>query len=411
MDRTQRDLRLGQLFSPAAPIDRLKLFAGRTQQRADVVDAVLQRGRHAVLFGERGVGKTSLSSILKEYLESAGQTILASRINCDDTDTFSTIWRKVFNDFSFIEQQRQIGYSGQTKEVIRSIGESVKDREVTPDDVKNVLTAVGQGRVLIVIIDEFDRVSERMGTLVADSIKTLSDHSTPATLLLVGVSDTVENLIRRHESVERALAQIRVPRMSRDELIEIISRGLGEAGMTIDDDARDRIVSMSQGLPHYTHLVSLYAARTANNEARLAVQKPDVQSGIQEAVKNAQESIIATHHRAVMSARSDSLYREVALSCALAKTDERGYFTASAVRRPMSVVMGKQYDIPAFARHMNEFCEASRGPILTRIGAPRNYRFRFLNPLLQPFVIMDGISKGLLDEDKLDLLERERVED
>jgi Cdc6-like AAA superfamily ATPase len=401
MDQIQRDIRLGQVFSPAAPVDKLKLFAGRAQQRADFIDAVLQRGRHAVLFGERGVGKTSLSSVIKEFLEKVGQTVLAPRVNCDFTDTFSTIWKKVFKEFRYIEERQKIGFGGESDAILHSVAEQVEGRDVTPDDVRDVLSAVGQNRILIVIIDEFDRVAERMGTLFSDTIKTLSDQSVPATLVLVGVADIVEALIREHESVERALAQIRVPRMSRDELNEIITLGLKDVEMTIQDDARARLVALSQGLPHYTHLVGLYAARNANRENRLEISRSEIRAGVEEAVKNAQESIVATHHRAVMSARVESLYRQVALACALAKTDERGYFTSSSVRRPMSVIMGRTYDIPAFARHMNEFCETTRGPILQKIGTPRNYRFRFVNPLMQPFIIMDGMSKGLIDDDKL----------
>jgi Cdc6-like AAA superfamily ATPase len=394
-------MRLGEVFSPAAPIDRLQLFAGRSQQRSDLVDAILQRGRHAILFGERGVGKTSLATTLQEYLEQSGKTILAPRVNCDDTDTFTTVWRKVFNTLTVVRERRSIGFTSETQTTIRAVGEQIADRDVTPEDVRVLLNAVGAQTILIVIVDEFDRITGRIGTLFSDTIKTLSDHSTPATVVLVGVADTVEALIRGHESIERALAQLRVPRMSRDELTEIMERGLTDVGMTIEDRARDRVLALSQGLPHYTHLVTLYAARSANKEDRDSLVVEDVQTGIAEAVKNAQESIIATHHRAIMSSRRDSLYRQVALACALAETDERGYFTASAVRKPMTVIMGKHYDIAAFARHMNEFCGASRGPILSRIGVSRNYRFRFINPLLQPFVIMDGISKGLLTDSKL----------
>ena len=299
------------------------------------------------------------------------------------------------------EEQKKIGFGGETISVLHTVAEQLKGRDVTPDDVRAVLTAVGKDCVLIVIVDEFDRIADKTGTLFSDTIKTLSDQSVPATLVLVGVADTVETLIREHESVERALAQIRVPRMSRDELNEIITLGLPEVSMAIRDDARVRLVALSQGLPHYTHLVGLYAARNANRNNRPEIDRTDIQAGVVEAVKNAQESIVATHHRAVMSARVESLYRQVALACALSKTDERGYFTASSVRRPMTVIMGRAYDIPAFARHMNEFCEPSRGPILQRIGAPRNYRFRFANPLMQPFVIMDGMSKSIIDDAKL----------
>lgn len=400
-ENLHRNIKLGQVFCPAAPIDVLRLFSGRAQQRSDVIDAILQRGRHAILFGERGVGKTSLACTIQEYLEKAGQRSIAPRINCDDSDSFTTVWKKIFNEFRMIENRKRIGFGEETEQVLHNIKHQFDGKDITPDDVRSVLTSIGLESLLIIIIDEYDRVAEKMGTLFSDTIKTLSDHSVPATLILVGVGDTVGTLIRQHESVERALAQIRVPRMSRDELNEIVTKGLEEVGMAIEPEAKGRLVTLSQGLPHYTHLVALYASRNASNEERLRVEKHDIAAGVREAVKNAQESIVATHHRSTMSARGESLYRQVALACALAKTDERGYFTAAAVRVPMSAIMNKDYDIPAFARHMNEFCEPTRGPILQRIGSPRNYRFRFINPLLQPFIIMDGLSKGLIDDDKL----------
>jgi len=64
---------LGTVFKPTAPINREDLFAGRQPQTRDVVDAVNQQGQHAVLYGERGVGKTSLANMdhpTKAYLDS-----------------------------------------------------------------------------------------------------------------------------------------------------------------------------------------------------------------------------------------------------------------------------------------------------------------------------------------------------
>ncbi|MBI3822813.1 MAG: hypothetical protein HY289_09055 [Planctomycetes bacterium] len=44
--------------------------------------------------------------------------------------------------------------------------------------------------------------------------------------------------------------------------------------------------------------------------------------------------------------------------------------------------------------------------MLERIGLPRRYRFRFRNPLLQPFVIMEGFAQGLIRRG--DLMKRRR---
>jgi hypothetical protein len=42
-----------QVFSPGAPIDESDLFAGRVEQLRDLINAVNQRGQHAIIFGER----------------------------------------------------------------------------------------------------------------------------------------------------------------------------------------------------------------------------------------------------------------------------------------------------------------------------------------------------------------------
>ena len=396
----ERDLRLGEVFTPSAPIDRLNLFAGRVAQRRAVSDAILQRGRHAVLFGERGVGKTSLASVLRQYLEAAGQAVIAPRVNCDDGDDYSAIWRKAFDDLQVIERRRTMGFTAEVREVVHSASELINSQQpVTPHEVRLLLERLGEQTLLVVIIDEFDRVASPIRTQFADTIKMLSDQAVPATMVLVGVGETVSALIGEHESIERALAQVRVPRMSTSELRQIVDGGLSQVGMRAEAVARDRIAALSQGLPHYTHLITLYAARNANDAESDAVQVSDVAAGIQEAVENAQETITTTHHRAVMSARADSLYRQVALACALARTDELGYFTAGAVRSPMAAIMGRPYAIPAFAKHMNEFCDDKRGAILEKIGTRRNYRFRFRNPLLPPYITMSGIAQEVISTD------------
>jgi hypothetical protein len=65
-----------------------------------------------------------------------------------------------------------------------------------------------------------------------------------------------------------------------------------------------------------------------------------------------------------------------------------------------------QQRIAAFSRHRAEYCTAQRGPVLERTGVPRRYRFRFRNPLLQPFVIMEGLAQGLIKRADLEKLDR-----
>ena len=404
-ERERLAVRVGKAFSPAAPIDQRRLFAGRTEQLRQVIDAINQKGQHAIIFGERGVGKTSLANVLSDFLH-AEDVVLAPKVNCDGTDDYASVWRKVMGEARLVTQIRKMGFLEAYAKETHSLAELLP-QEVRPDDVRRVLQAIGSELILIVIIDEFDRLrDERAGGLFADTIKTLSDYSVPATIVLVGVADTVDELIREHLSIERALVQVRMPRMSPQELNEIVNTGLSSVGMSIAPDALVYISTLSQGLPHYTHLLGLHSAREAIDSGRTSVTRPHVEGAIADAIDKAQETIRATYHKATMSPRRENLYRQVLLASALARADDFGYFAAADVREPMTRIMGRPFEIPAFSRHLNDLCEQLRGPVLHKIGSAHRFRFRFLNPLMQPFVIMNGLSSGMIDAALLQQLGR-----
>jgi vacuolar-type H+-ATPase subunit F/Vma7 len=287
------------------------------------------------------------------------------------------------------------GFAAEGKQTTHPVSEEFVG-PATPDSVRRFLTGISQGTLPILIIDEFDRLPQRVKAAFADTIKNLSDHAVGVTVVLVGVADTVDELIREHRSVERALVQIRMPRMSVQEIKEIVTNGLQNLGMTIADDAMNRITILSQGLPHYTHLLARDSARGALTDGNLQITLQVVDDAIKKALEDAQQSIRSAWHKATMSPRKNNLFADVLLACALAKTDDLGFFAAQDVRHPMKEVTGKKYEIPSFAQHLNEFCDHKRGPILTKTGAKRSYRFRFVNPLMQPFVIMQGFAAGKL---------------
>jgi len=73
-----------------------------------------------------------------------------------------------------------------------------------------------------------------------------------------------------------------------------------------------------------------------------------------------------------------------------------GYFAATNVKLELEKIMGKTYEVSAFAQHLKQFCSNERGPVLKKVGYPRRYKYRFVNPLLGPFIIMNGLAKGLI---------------
>jgi Cdc6-like AAA superfamily ATPase len=395
---------VGRVFTPNAPIDELSLFAGRHTQIRKIVDAVNQKGLHAMMFGERGVGKTSLTNVLKSLLSQPGGSVMALRVNCDATDSFETVWRKILKQIQLTKRLPVAGFEASQSHKRYPSTDLLKDA-IAPDDVRNLLELLSENTVLILIVDEFDRLGKEPRRAFADTIKSLSDHAVRATVVLVGVADSVEQLIEEHQSVERALVQIRMPRMSNAEIEQIIDTCLKVLHMGISEPALKRISILSQGLPHYAHLIGLHAARAAIDSQSLTISENAVDEAIVHALGDAQQSILSAWHNAITSPRKDNLFADVLLACALAPTNELGFFAAQDVRPPIRVITKKDYDIPSFAQHLNEFSDEKRGPILLKTGETRRYRYRFINPLMQPFVIMQGFKSGKLTREMIDKLE------
>lgn len=372
------EVRLSQTFSPATAVNRKDFFHGRHAIMRRLIDAANQAGQHAIIYGERGVGKTSLANVLSSYLGPfTSETIASARVNCYGETTYTQIWNSLF---------RQIG--------LPTKGEY--DR-LTLDDVFDTLRK-GDERKLILIVDEFDRIQDPdIDTLFADTVKTLSDFDVDTTLILVGVADDVDDLITEHESINRCLVQIHLPRMTVEELEAIINFGIETVGMQISREGVSQICSVSLGLPNYVHALGLAAGRAAIDRRSRRIETEDVAEAIKGIVLESQQTVIRAFDLATASPRRQNFFFQVLLACSLAPTDQLGYFRAADIRSTYSRIMGRDQDIPSYVRHLHGLCEAKRGSVLQKLGESHSYRYRFTDPVLQPYVLMRGLEQGLVN--------------
>ena len=267
---------------------------------------------------------------------------------------------------------------------------------MTPDDIRRVLTQLAKGIILIPIFDEFDRIEDaKTCLLMADAIKSLSDYSVDATILIIGVADSVDELIKGHQSIERALIQIPMPRMSNDEISEIIDKGLNELKMNIEDGEKRAVVTLSQGLPYVAHLLSLHSTQSAIGRKVKLIQQDDLQNGISVALSDWQQSIKAAYYNATQSQQPGNKYREVVLACALATTNEFKYFSAADVRDSLRAIISDQSrGVPNPTRYLKQLSGLDRGELLHRTGRGIGLQYRFSSPLMRPYIVMRGIQEG-----------------
>lgn len=399
MSKELKIMIVGSVFQPSSPIDDRALFAGRADQIMAVANAIGQRGQHVVIYGERGVGKTSLANVILKIIDGIEENgrPLSVRLNCDESMDFKSLFRQIFSEITVSIPVATIGFEAEAKVSRESLRSLIADEDASsPNRLRHVFGQLR--RRTVIVLDEFDRLKNMDAKrMLSDTIKNFSDYGLDLTFVLVGVADSIEPLIAEHQSIERALVQVQMPRMANNELEEIVNKGLLRLEMTIDPLVRQKIVELSQGLPHFTHLLSLNAAQAAIRRGGDDIQAGDLDVAITESIKKTQQTVKSAYDKAVYSPRGN-LYKEVLYSCAMASNDEMGYFSAVDVRDSLRKITGKNYQIAAFARHLKEFCEEKRGPVLIVKGTARTFRYRFMDPIMEPFVLLRGISRADSEE-------------
>lgn len=401
------------VFQPRSPISTREFFAGRWEQLTTVVDAVAQKGLHIVIFGERGVGKTSLANIVDPLLEVMEQSMattqklpprLVAKVNTHQGDSFADVWCRMLDEVAWVENKPTFGLGGQSAATRTTLREAYNISEKpTIDDVRRTLNSIPRS---VFIFDEFDRGSQELRVAFTDLIKALSDYAVDSTVILVGVSDTVDHLIRDHASIVRAVVQVQLPRMNERELEEILQKGAKALKIEFTKDASSLIVRMSQGLPHYTHLIALHAVRHAVDRLSRVVEATDVHASFAKAVKQAVQSIQERYLKATHSTRKDALYDRVILACAAASSsakDALGYFHMADVVEPLARILNRtNVTTGTFKNHITEFCDSDRGPVLERAGVLRSYKYRFHDPLLPPYIFMTSVADGVIKPEQLE---------
>jgi Cdc6-like AAA superfamily ATPase len=398
-DWFQLAFEISALFD-GAPVDEEDLFAGRLKEVRKIVEAVIARSKHVVLFGEKGVGKTSLTNVFWKRYSQMLRSFIIARVQAGPHDTFSSLWGRA------MEELHAVGVdSGKAQYVNFNI-----DHEVwTPSNVRRELQKCGPNALPIIIVDEYSEVvDEDCKKLTANLIKEFYDFSISTTAILVGVAQNISDLLADHASIDRALIEVPLSRMSESELKEIIQKRASRTVMTFSADATWTIVVLSRGLPYFTQTLSKFAALHAIDNRRLEVTNEDVEASMTRFIEDTQKAFQEAYGNATRSNQSN-FFEHSLLACALARTDGEGFFTANDVVEPYSAIMNEKKRIAHFEKHLRRFSSDEGGNVLHKRGGDRQQQFRFKDPMMQPYVIIRGIQNKLIPEaDKAILLQREQ---
>ena len=368
-DRNATQAPLAAAFTPTLPRTLGPLFIGRETHLRRMIAAVEQERAHIVLFGDRGRGKTSLANGFAALAEKAG--IETVRRACGTHTTYARLFRGLLAEIP--------GRMLRDGNHLESAADLLPEGDFGADEVCDILARL-RGRVVLVV-DEFDRAeSDRLRSEIAETIKNLSDQGADATLLLIGVAGSLEDLLGRQPSVQRAILAIALRPMDDAEIARLVAAGADVAGLDFEPAAVALIVRLSRGMPYYAHLLSLYTARAAAARGTAAsVTRGDAVAGADQVMQKQAAELGEAWSRAMAVPGGEAAL----MAAALAQFDDDCRISSAALPDEVHAAI-------------DVLCTEAGGAVLFRKDEPGGSRIGFRLPAVAHQVLLHALCTGRL---------------
>lgn len=392
-----------EIFTPDNAISSIEAFAGRQPQIDLLADALQTAGTHIVIYGNRGVGKSSVARQLEALATSDPDTLarlthkplrkpdfLPVRFAADDSivDIQTLLVRllqsnkalapwlplEVKQTTSKLAGNLEASFAG-IKAGIGGGKEAVVAKPQIQQEIvghfQNACDAVAESGVtrdgLLLIIDEFDRIKEKSG--FASLIK--AAEGSRVRFAIVGVARDIEELVSDHASINRQIAggSVLIPPMSEAEIEQIFVKAHErmEGSVVFSGEAIEYICSCARGHPYIVHLIG----RQALIKAVRRGEKSITPAAAREALKE-------------ISAPGSSIPLELDYRRAVKNSPAREFILKTFARQevePIRTTEVYEYisrnapiEKEAISVYMGHLCGAEFGPVLEKTGE-RYYRF------------------------------------
>jgi hypothetical protein len=371
---------LREAFTPTRPQRSRKRLAGRTPELRRIFHAITQERAHVVLYGERGRGKTSLVNLVASAARSSGYMV--ARYSCAFDSDFEEIMRGLARDLP-----RSLLVVPAMDDVLGDGCDAALPRaKLYPRDVALLPGRLAGGHLLL-IVDEFDRVTDALTrTRFADTIKQISDRGASLSFMLVGVSDSLEELLGRHPSIQRNVVGVPIPLLSETQVDEIIEIGSRNARLDFPPDVRRVVTEMARGVPYIVHLLCLHGGERALRRGANTVNQEDMLGAIQQSVLEI-DPRVAVLYASLTQGDEDIAMVHLLQEIAGGRQDRFGRFSVQETATEM-IVAGRSVPHHDWQRLIEtDTLRACKG---VGFGV-----YTFAEPMLPHYVLLRAVSDGL----------------
>jgi hypothetical protein len=258
-------------FTPGNPVP-VELFVGRAEQIIEMMNYVKQtalgRQENIFLVGERGIGKTSISSVLRAWAKEK-EEVISIHVFLGGVSSLDEMARRIYEALlkathgeKWFDKIRNL--FGEFVNEVGMFGVSVgfsPPKENLSQLVRNFpqsLQALLQGmkdekKALFIVLDDLDTLSTtaEFAHWYKSFVDEIATHYStfPLLVMLIGLPNMMDSLANLQPSLMRIFRVIELENLSNNEVSEFFRKAFQKIGSEIDEDALMTLVRFSSGLP------------------------------------------------------------------------------------------------------------------------------------------------------------------
>ncbi len=328
-------MKLSTVVNAATPIRSIEHLKGRDQQLEEIERALYAVGRHIFVYGDRGVGKSSLAATAAYQHQSTDADPIF--VSGSPSDTFQSIVANIAVQALGRSKTESIKKQRSASITFRGMQWS-SSNEVSALDLAGQIKSIGDATELLkqvaishsdkptVVLDEFDTIADvAERAKFASLLKQLGDQSIDLKFFITGIGQSCQELLGAHPSAHRQLATIELMRLSFEGRREIVDDAAAAFDLELDDDVNWRIALISDGYPYYVHLLveKMLWAAFDSSASNPTLGWDEFHAGLRVAVRETNAELRKPYERAVLqrpaeledvvwsTADGDDLFRDI----------------------------------------------------------------------------------------------------
>jgi hypothetical protein len=398
---------LKENLTPARAISSPQHLKGRANVLRQIDRSFNSPGKHIFIYGDRGVGKTSLAQTAAFIQQSSDSSPIL--VTCGGASFLSTVRDAVRSalpagDAVFqkkIEHKLKTGIGGFGYDLTRSLTSGVVPPIESVNDAIQLLKFVGEShsKEPVIVFDEFDQLpDDSQRKTCAEVIKQVSDQALNVRFVLCGIGTSLEDLIGVHLSTGRYLSPVQLQPLTQDARWEIIESAATALGVTVGRNFSLRIGQISDGFPSYVHLIGeqLLWAMFDDDEVIGHCQQRHFGQGVSSAVAEAETTLKIIYEKATQ--KYSDTYQEVLWAVAdkhslrrqTSEIYERSYLPIMEDRHARRTLSKR-----VFSDRLNKLKTSRHGEIVVSKGAGwYEFRENIVRGYVRPRAEKEGVHLG-----------------